>query len=61
MYLANIVLPSFEMLKECELKQKVPVGLYTAQRAGALMVDPTAEELSKTLQSLPFWDKIPGN
>ncbi len=56
MYLENIVLPSFEMLKEWELKQKVPVGLYAAQRTGALMIEAsTAEELSKTLQSLPFW------
>ena len=55
-YLENIVLPSFEILKKWEENQKVPVGLFAAQRAGVLIIEAqTAEELSKMLQSLPFW------
>lgn len=56
MYLENIVLPSFEILKKWEENQKVPVGLFAGQRAGVLIIEAqTAEELGKMLQSLPFW------
>jgi hypothetical protein len=31
-------------------------GLFAAQRAGVMIIEsPSAEELSKLLQSLPFW------
>jgi hypothetical protein len=52
----NIILPSIEMLKDWEDKNKVAGGLFAAQRAGVILVEaPSAEELSVLLQSLPFW------
>ena len=52
----NIILPSFQMIKEWEDKKVVVGGVFAAQRAGAIIIDsPSTEELSKKLQSLPFW------
>ncbi len=52
----NIVLPSIEMMKDWEDKNKVAGGLFAAQRAGVILVEaPSAEKLSVLLQSLPFW------
>lgn len=52
----KIVLPSIEMLKEWEEKQKVVGGLFAAQRAGVIIIEAASgEELSRMLQSLPFW------
>ncbi len=56
MALENLVLPSIQMLKDWEDKKAVVGGLFAAQRAGAIIIDsPSGEELSKMLQSLPFW------
>ncbi len=56
MFSEKIVLPSIEMLKEWEAKQKVVGGLFAAQRAGVIIIEAaSAEELSAMLQSLPFW------
>jgi hypothetical protein len=56
MFSEKIVLPSIEMLKQWEEKQKVVGGLFAAQRAGVVIIEAaSAEELSNMLQSLPFW------
>ena len=56
MFSEKIVLPSIEMLKEWEEKQKVVGGLFAAQRAGVIIIEAASgEELSSMLQSLPFW------
>ena len=58
MALENLVLPSFEILKDWETKGKVVGGFFAAQRAGAIIIDaPTAEDLSMWLQGLPFWSQ----
>jgi hypothetical protein len=52
----KILLPSIEMIKDWEVKQKVIGGLFAAQRAGVIIIEAqSAEELSSLLQSLPFW------
>ena len=52
----KIILPSIEMIQEWEEKQKVVGGLFAAQKAGVIIIEASsAEELSSTLQSLPFW------
>jgi hypothetical protein len=56
MFSEKIALPSIEMLKEWEEKQKVVGGLFAAQRAGVIIIEAASgEELSRMLQSLPFW------
>jgi hypothetical protein len=56
MFSEKIALPSIEMLKEWEEKQKAVGGLFAGQRAGVTILEAaSAEELSSMLQSLPFW------
>jgi hypothetical protein len=51
-----IILPSIKMLKDWEDKKVIVGGLFAGQRAGVMIIEsPSAEELSKTMNSLPFW------
>ncbi len=54
----NVILPSIQMLKDWEDKKVIVGGLFAGQRAGAMIIDATsAEELSKKMNSLPFWSQ----
>ena len=57
--LEMVYIPSFEMLENWEKEKKVVGGFFAAQRAGAVIIEaPTAEELSRTMTSLPFWGNL---
>jgi hypothetical protein len=54
--LENVYIPSFEAMDKWSKENKATGGFYAAQRAGALIMEASsAEELSKTMTSLPFW------
>jgi len=54
----HVILPSIQMLKEWEDKKIIVGGLFAGQRAGVMIIEsPSAEELSKTMNSLPFWSQ----
>ena len=54
--LEGVYLPSFQMLEKWESEKKVTGGFFAGQRAGAVIIEAaSAEELSKTMTSLPFW------
>lgn len=56
MVLENLILPGLQMMQEWVDKKVAVGGLFAGQRAGVIIIEsPSAEELSKTLQSLPFW------
>ena len=58
MFSEKMILPSIQMLKEWEDKQKVIGGLFAAQRAGVMIIEAwSAEELSSLMQSLPIWSQ----
>lgn len=53
-----VILPSIQMLKEWEDKKVIVGGLFAGQRAGVMIIEsPSAEELSKKMNSLPFWSQ----
>ena len=57
--LDGVYIPSFQMLQKWESEKKVTGGFFAGQRAGAVMIEaPSAEELSKTMTSLPFWGSL---
>jgi len=57
--LEGVYIPSFQMLQKWESEKKVTGGFFAGQRAGAVMIEaPSAEELSKTMTSLPFWGSL---
>jgi hypothetical protein len=54
----HVILPSIQMLKDWEDKKVIVGGLFAGQRAGVMIIEsPSAEELSKTMNSLPFWSQ----
>lgn len=54
----HVILPSIQTLKDWEDKKVIVGGLFAGQRAGVMIIDsPSAEELSKKMNSLPFWSQ----
>jgi hypothetical protein len=54
--LEGVYIPSFQALEKWEVEKKITGGFLAAQRGGAIIIDaPSAEDLSKTMTSLPFW------
>ena len=54
----QVILPSIQMLKDWEDKKVIVGGLFAGQRAGVMIIEsPSAEELSKTMNGLPFWSQ----
>jgi hypothetical protein len=54
--LEGVYIPSFQMMEKWESEKKATGGFFAGQRAGAFIIEAaSAEELSKTMASLPFW------
>jgi hypothetical protein len=52
----NLIIPSFEALEQMEKDNILVSGVVSGARAGMLIVDVDSNiELTKLLQSLPFW------
>jgi hypothetical protein len=51
-----VIVPSFQMLEKWEKDGKITGGGFAGQRAGCFIMEAaSAEELSKTLSTLPLW------
>jgi hypothetical protein len=57
--LEGVYIPSFQMLEKWESEKKITGGFLAAQRGGAMIIEAaSAEELAKTMTSLPFWGML---
>ncbi len=58
MFAEKLILPGLQMLADWAEKKTIVGGLFAGQRAGVILIEsPSAEELSKTMHSLPFWSQ----
>lgn len=56
-FVETVIVPSLEAIAKLEAQKKIlAAGVFTAARAGVLILDAAShEEVNQLLQSLPFW------